>query len=286
MKLLSLSGGATKLTGIISCARGVIDSGFIPTHIIGVSAGALSVLPVAMGIFDKVIKLANNIKMKDMFSSLPVNEKGNITFSAVCRLIIGKKSLGVQKTDKLLKSIITEELFNQYINGNYPECYILAVNFSSATRKVFRVRDLTYDQYIKAVSASSHIPMVSEPVEIDGEMYFDGGIRDHNPGYFGLTELGIKFDELVSIYSRPILEESYNEEWKKSFFEIFTRTIDIMNIEISKTDELLEVEYCDKHNVKLKQYFLPKVLTSLFDVNKDRLKELANKSYDLGKSYV
>jgi hypothetical protein len=286
MKLLSLSGGATKFAGLVSCAKGLIDSGFKPTHIVGVSAGALATLPIALGIEDLAIKIGNNIELKQLFSSLPVKDNGKLTLGAICRLLIGKKSLGVQKTDVLVKSIITEDIFNRYKSGDYAECYLLAVNFSSGGRELFRVKDLNYDQYLLAVSASSHIPMVSQPVEINGEFYFDGGIRDHNPGYYALTKIDAIFKEVVSIYSRPKIEESYDDNWKESFFNIFSRTIDIMNIEISKTDELLELEYCEKNNIKLKQLFLPKVLTSLFDTDKNRLLELSKKSYELGKLIV
>jgi len=282
MKLLSLSGGATKFAGIVSCAKGAVDSGFKPTHIVGVSAGALATLPIALGMFDKAIEIGNNIKLKDIFSSLPVKDNGKFTLAALCRLITGKKSLGVQKTDELVKKLITNEIFDKYKKGDYPECYVLAVNFSTAGRKLFRVKDLSYEEYILAVSASSHIPLVSQPVEINNEFYFDGGVRDHNPGHYALSKLNIEFKEVISIYSRPKLEETYDESWQKSLFEIFSRTIDIMNIEISKSDELLEIDTCKERNIKLTQFFLPKVLTSLFDTDTNRLIELSEKSYKLG----
>ena len=284
MKLLSLSGGATKFVGILSCAQAVIDSGFKPTHISGVSAGAIAALPLALGLYPEAKEKGLTLSLKDLFSSLPIKDNGKLTLNAVGRLLIGKTSLGIQETGKLVKTIITRYMFDKYKDGNYAECFLLAVNFSTGERVLFSVKDGNYKDYLDAVSASSHLPILSQPVEIDGEFYYDGGLRDHNPGSVTLDRIK-GFNEVVSIYSRPKENTNVSEEWKDSFFEVLMRTIDIMNIEISKTDEQLEFEFCKQNKIKLNQYFLPNILTSLFDVDKTRLKELSDKSYDIGNKY-
>lgn len=283
MKLLSLSGGATKFVGILSCGQGAIDSGFKPTHIAGVSAGAIAALPLALGIYETAKEKGLNLSLKDMFTKLPVNNKGNFSLGSICRLVLGKTSLGVQDITPMLKKFIPEYLFAKYKNEDYPICLFTAVDYTSGSRTIFNAKECSYNECIQAIRASSNIPILAQPIEINGTKYFDGGVRDHNPGSCILSKIE-GFTEVVSVYSRPQNNEEYNSEWDSNFLGVLSRTLDIMQIEISKTDEQLEKQICREKNIALKQLFLEPVMKSLFDMDKTRLVELSNKSYEIGKN--
>jgi NTE family protein len=57
-----------------------------------------------------------------------------------------------------------------------PELYLVATDLDSCERAVFGAEGLDHVPISRAVSASSALPMVYKPVEIDGREYVDGGL--------------------------------------------------------------------------------------------------------------
>ena len=69
----------------------------------------------------------------------------------------------------------------------------------------------------------------------------------------------------------------------KNIIKVLERYVDISNTEVSKNDEALEINYIKtEHLVNHGIFFLPKVMESLYDVDKGRLKKL----YEEGKKVV
>ncbi len=50
--------------------------------------------------------------------------------------------------------------------------------------------------------------------------------------------------------------------------------MDITNVEISKTDEILENKICEIRSINQTKIFLPRVMESVYDVNKARLRKM------------
>ena len=284
MKVLSLSGGATRFVGISGCAIELIKQGYKPDVIVGVSAGAIASVPIALGLYNQVIDKGLSITLKDIFKVVPINEKGRITIHGIIRLLLGYNSIGVQQVDKLLSELVSKDKFAEYVSGNYPTCYCSAVNMETGEKEWFNLKECDYNTFLKAVSASSHIPLASQAININNKLYYDGGLRDHNLGCSFVEEFN-GVTELVSIYGRPQGLMANLSTWNKSLFSILDRTMDIMQNEISRSDEYLEKEYCQNNNIKLTQLFLPRILTTLYDTDINRLIQLYHESIKIAQTY-
>ena len=277
MKAISISGGSTKIVGLLGVVEGLLEQGIQPNIVAGVSAGALLAVPTALGLpyIKKSKEILFKLTLDDIFSIKPVNENNQIRFFAALRLFFGKLSLG--KQDKLietLRKVVSKDDFELFKKGTV-KVYIGTVDLKSAKRVYFLVNDLSYEDYLRVTLASASIPVFVEPVEFQGYFLVDGGLRDHNPAAWLLKKEVIT--ELHSIYSRP---EDYilSEPKLNTVLDVLNRTIDIMSIEISKSDEVEETLLAN--NIKHKKYFLPSVLNSLFDTNTLRLQRL----YHIGRS--
>lgn len=283
-RLLSLSGGATRFAGLLAGAKGVIDAGYKPNALAGVSAGAIAMLPLVLGLSEPALKIATNIKLKDIFSSVPVKSNGKLTWTAIFRALIGKKSLGKLKIQDLFSTMVNKDLFEKYKQGYYPDCYCVAVEMSSGARQIFNLKELCYLDALDCIAASAAVPLASEAIQIGDKFYFDGGLRDHNPSRLIAEYLG-NVSEIVSIYARSKDLTGENTAWKKGLLPTLFRMIDVFNFEISKSDELMEMDYCRLNGIYNVQLFLPSILQSLFDTDPNRLKQYADIAYQIGKNY-
>jgi len=157
MKILNISSGGTKFIGLVTASRQILKH-YTPDIITGVSAGAIASVPCALGYFDECIDRGLALTLDDMFSISPVKKSGNVRLT---RALFKHGSFGEQKIDKLLGSLITEELYYQYQDGNYPTCLVQTVNRKTKEIKVWNLKStkLDYTDYLNIVSASAAIPI-------------------------------------------------------------------------------------------------------------------------------
>lgn len=293
MKHLGLSGGGTKIGGLFGAAEVLIEEkGFEPDYISGISAGSILSVPIAMRKFDVVRKLVLNFTLNDFFSQRPITKKGNFNIPRVVQNITkGKPYLGKQGAlEDTLASVISESDFERYRTGDYPICIVGAIDFNTGARVYFNLKEMEYPQYLKAVNASSSLPIFTNAIELKREDFkpeafvgkipenndlylYDGGVRDHVGTAFILKYIeGIK--ESVSVYSRP---ENYRinttEYGLDNVFQVLDRYIDISNIEVSKNDEAIENTIAKEKGIKNTGIFLDRKLLDVYDVDKTRLKE-------------
>lgn len=288
MKHLGISGGSTKIAGLTGAALEVIKTyNYKPDVISGISAGSVLALPIVLGKWDMLEKAVKNLKLEDFFDICPVNSKGRFTFRAIWRIITGKSSLGRQRNlVKKLKEFVSEIEYHQYQHSeNMPIVYIGTIDFKTGSRYYFNLKDIknTYDVFLKVVLASASIPIFIEEVnmKIDNEQVylFDGGVRDHIGTPWILQNVkGIT--ETISIYARP--EDYKIGNWQPSnVLSVLNRYVDIVNVETSKSDEMLEDLICENKKIKQKKIFLPQVLTSLYDTDPTRLGILFNRGREV-----
>jgi predicted acylesterase/phospholipase RssA len=281
-KLLNLSGAATKIGGLYGVAEALmVDKAIEYDVITGISSGALLSVPLAMGKFEALRSLVINFGLKDIFDSPPVNKEGKLTLKAMARVAMGKLGLGTQNNLALtLSKVITEQDFKKYREGDYARVYIGAVDYISGSKVVFDVKSMGYGDYIKAVIASSSIPVYVDPVVMGDKALYDGGVRDHIMTRWALDNLEVT--ECTSIYSRPQDFEPKPGYKLKSAIDVIKRTLDIMMVELSSGDEKEEVDKCEALSIPRKAYYLPRLMDSQYDTDKAKLKLL----YELGRKQV
>lgn len=278
MKHLGISGGSTKIAGLTGAAFQLLEANnYQPDIISGISAGSILTLPILFKKWDMLKTTVTNLKLTDFFNIPPVNENGKFTLRAILRVIFGKQSLGSER--KLMctvKKFISQSEFETYKTSNMPIVYIGTVDFATGGRKYFNLKEVSYDTYLHVVLASASIPIFCESVDLENMHLFDGGVRDHIATPWIIQNVkGIT--ESVSIYSRP---EDYNiGAWcPDNVLHALERYVEITNVEVSKSDEMLEDLLCEKYNIKQTKIFLPQILQSLYDVDRVRLTQL----YDAG----
>lgn len=124
-------------------------------------------------------------------------------------------------------------------NGEYPldfeklkanpaDFIIVATVADTGETKYFSKEDLSLNNYAP-INASSCVPVVNKPYEIDGVEYFDGGIADPIPYQKALDD---GCDELVIILTRP--KDGYRVDNKDR------RMAQVLARQYPKAAELLE----------------------------------------------
>lgn len=292
MTHLGISGGGTKISGLFGAVEVLmLEKGFKPDIISGISAGAILSVPLALGRFDLVRRFILNFTLDDFFSQRPVNRKGNLNMPRVMlNLLLGRSYFGRQDAlEETIGKVISEDDFQEYRRGRYATCIIGTVDFNTGARVYFNLKALTYQQYLKAVNASSSLPMFTNGIKLERKQFgpqcfvgrtpadtdfylYDGSVRDHIGTNFILDNME-NIKESVSVYSRP---EDYKiiEAGQKlsNIFKVINRYIEITNIEISKTDEEIERAIAQRKGIKAKYIFLNHKTKSIYDINPERLR--------------
>lgn len=284
MKGLSLSGGATKISGIYGAAKELIkEKGYKPDIISGVSAGSILALPITLGLWDNIESLLFNLKLSDFMSCSPVKKNGNFSLIAKWRFITGKRSLGkMDNLTKTLSKVITPKMFDLYKMSNKPPIIVGTVDYKTGGRFYYDIKKLSYDNYLKIVKASSSIPIYVDAVEFSNKVLYDGGVRDHIGSEYLYENFNLS--EHVSIFSRP---EDYKlkDNPLKNIPDITFRTLEILNLEISKSDERIEHLLAEKYNVKFCQIFMKSIMEGYYDVDNNRLITMSEIGKNATKKY-
>lgn len=293
MKILNLSGGATKAAGEVGAARYIMeDCGYMPDIISGISAGAVLSLPIALAskypyLWPEIKKMSVNLEFDSIFSVSPLNKKGTglaVFPGGLFRILRKKESLGVMGNLKnTLRKLVTCERFLSYCNPEYgyPDVYVGSVDVKTGNISYLNLKDLSYEEALDKIVASSSIPIIAETVKIQSGYHLDGGLRDNIGSVYLLNKFGKQITECVSIYSRPKqLHQILDENWvPKDIFKVVERTVDILMLEISKSDELIETLMCEQRNIKRNAIFVPKVLEELLEVDTNKLQKLYYEGY-------
>jgi len=289
-KLLSGPGGSTKGAGIGPALCEVVRQGFDFDYYVGVSYSSVIAVPMALGMHIEIEEQSTTLNHNKFFDVSPMTKTGKISSAAIWRLIKSifapKKvnSLGIQNVQKLLRQFVTKERFERYQNGDFPIVYICAVEVGGQMPTVWNIKEkehVNYETYLDMVSASSRIPVWTQPQEVtykgETRLYYDGGMTDTNAGSL-ILELHEDIDEMVSIYPGPMPLLASNADEVKGIIGAIEWTIDTMLRDIIRHDIINEKDVCEHRSIGLKQIFLPNILKNLYDTNPERLHQLKEES--------
>src|SRR5450759_212569 len=242
---LVLSGGGARGFAHLGVIQALNETGIFPDVISGTSAGAIIGVLYADGYTpQQILKLMNSASRLDfMRPALP--REGLLQINGVIKIF--KTALRSKKfSDLKIPLFVTATDLN---NGK-------AVYFSEGN---------LYDPVI----ASASIPVLFQPVKIDGISYVDGGVLDNLPirpienkcriliGSF-VNPVGYmeKISGLINIAERTFMlsmSKEINEKAKR--FDLFIAPLELRNYKIldpEKAHELFEIGY-NATNEKLKE---------------------------------
>lgn len=207
------SGGGAKGVFEVGVACALAKTGMIPDVIVGTSVGALNAAAMADGNLDKAVDIWKGISKKKVYSSRIVKI---ITESAgQIANWIGIRNSGKLRSildNKPLRKLVEEKVdTGAILDTNRPGHVELMLGVTAlndgkeglfATPKIYRelkdqyekngvnkAIELTPDNFVDAVIASSSIPIAFPPVQIDQEIYVDGGTGNNTPARNGVDAL-------------------------------------------------------------------------------------------------
>jgi NTE family protein len=186
MRALVLGGGSMKGAFQVGVIQAVIENGFYPEMIYGISVGALNSTYLAHEA-SRQMQETGKIEWERVSRSLLEFWVKNITQPTNISTLRSRVSLGVNtimsRFDGLLDTTPLHDLINRTIDMNRlvdaaVKLKIGAVNIESGEIKYVTPENPRFLDYVRASSA---IPMLMPPIDIDGNLFLDGGMRDVIP---------------------------------------------------------------------------------------------------------
>lgn len=224
---IALSGGGVKGFAHLGVLKALEEKGIEADLLAGVSAGAIVGSFIAAGKKpEEVMELINENDFFD-FAKLSLPDRGIFTLDKMTENL--EKSLGVKTFEELKIPF-----------------YVGAANIEKARMEYFSSGEL-----IKIIQASSSIPVLFSPVEINGDLYVDGGLFENLP----VNPLLNKCDKLIAVNVMPVnLEEKI-----ESITDIAIRTFQLKTaanaMELrEKADIYIEPTGIAKYNILNTKY--------------------------------
>ncbi len=150
MKLLSFSGGSTKICALAAHGTRILTKeNYKPDVIVGISSGSLIMLPLILGKHEMLKEITTTLKLSDIFSKLPVNEKGKVPFSSYVRSVITGSLGEMENLRYLIKYFVSEKEFKNFCkNPESPLLYAGVTNMNTGEFKLIKLNDLTYEAFV------------------------------------------------------------------------------------------------------------------------------------------
>ncbi|PHI20992.1 patatin [Lewinellaceae bacterium SD302] len=154
---ITLSGGGARGAAHIGVLRALGEAGIVPDKVVGVSAGAIAGVLYAAGLSpDEMLDFVKEISMVKVIK-------------------FGIPRTGLTTMDYLRERLGTVLENDDFMELKRPLC-VGATNLNTGKFQLFDQGPL-----IEAVAASCSIPFVFKPVELNGELFVDGGIMCNMP---------------------------------------------------------------------------------------------------------
>lgn len=191
--VLALQGGAFRgvyTSGVLDC---LMDNDINLDSCVGISAGALNGANYISGNRGRSAKINLEYRHDPNWVGYKAlkHDKGIVGFSFVFNKIIDKLPFNYDR-----------------FYSNDRTLYALVTNLKTGDQEYYTNRDK--ENIFKAIKASASIPYISQPVEINGNLYLDGGCKYGLPLRFALT---LK-KPIVLVTTR---DEKYRENIENSF---------------------------------------------------------------------
>lgn len=172
-----LSGGGARGSAHVGVLKALEEHGISPQYVSGSSAGSIAATFYAAGKSPAtMLEIAKNMPgLRQLFRwGLPKAGLTDLSY---------------------LKAIIQEHIPKDDFSVLSKKLYVIATNLNKGKWKAFQSGKLS-----DAVMASSALPLLFKPVEIDGEIYVDGGLLNNLP----VEPLLVNCDIVIGVNAIPV----------------------------------------------------------------------------------
>ncbi|MEQ9300167.1 MAG: patatin-like phospholipase family protein [Cyclobacteriaceae bacterium] len=248
---LVLSGGGARGIAHLGVIKALEELGIHISNISGASFGAI------VGAF-----YADGYSPDDIFKLII---KTNL-FKMVQPAINWQGLLTIEKSEVLFSPYLTAKTFEDL---KIP-LTVVATNVKKGKSKFFYSGEL-----IKPMLASSCLPVIFKPVELDGKLYIDGGILNNLP----VEPLIVNCDRIIGVHTNPIDAKNMPTNMKAVFERTMMMTINYnVYARKNKCDVFIEPKELCKFNV-----FDFKKAQEIFDIGYDHTIKYFSKKSKLKK---
>lgn len=250
---LALSGGGAKGFAHIGAIKALEEGGIFPEVMSGTSAGAVVATMYAAGISpEDMLDLFLKHEVRD-FLSFTMPTKSFLKYDGFVRFL--KKTLPVKNIEDLKIPV-----------------HIIATDFDKGVYE-----DFTEGELIPRIMASCTLPVIFQPLKINGTRYVDGGLFKNLP----VSPIRHLCDKVIAINVSPHLIDEHKENMlyvaAKSYQYIFKANAD-KDREIS--DWLLEIDSV----LKYKTFDLKKA-KEIYDIGYIEMYTALEKVWNEGKEH-
>ena len=136
---------------------------------------------------------------------------------------------------------------------NPAEFDIVTTSLGSGDRVILAKSDIAKIGVSKALVASSSIPLLSQPVDIGGQLFFDGGVSDSIPVRYALS----KHEKAVVILTRPRGYRKVKMSAKLVFKLVFRKHPEFLETLLKRNDEYNKtLEFCEQMELEGKLFII------------------------------
>jgi len=267
-KALVLSGGGARGAWGGGLSQALKESGKDWDLYIGTSTGSLLMGLVALGEFSRLKEAYTSMRQSDIFSFNPFDADGKINpFKAGLRVLMGKATFG--DSSNLLKQIRKFYTPEDHDKIRKMGKELVACCVSLTTGKTFYAssNDWEWEDFTEWMWASANVPVFMSNLHKRGEIWVDGGVREHLPIKWAIDN-GYKV--IDCIVHRPN-QDLFRVDSFKTPLNTLTRVIDIMSREVSETDIEILLLNSEIRGITASFWYTPDILTTntlLFDKTK------------------
>lgn len=197
-RVLIMSGGGSKGAFQAGVVEQLNRDNWDPDAVAGISVGALNGVMVATGQSDKLIDIWQDLREEQVLKKRRIDRQAKNYL--LHKIGVEKATLGFFDNSPLkekLKSSVGKQFTKHYYCGT--------VNIETGAYKEHVARPMMVPwNYLDAVIASTAIPIIFDPIRLDGELHVDGGVRHMNP--IGKILQEHNPDEIIFITTRKFDE--------------------------------------------------------------------------------
>lgn len=218
---IALGGGGSRGFAHIGVLKALEEEGIKPDLISGTSAGAIVGCLVADGKTpEEIMAIMGEIELTDV-AKIGLPKKGFASLDNLRKKL--KKNLKANKFSELEKPL-----------------YVGLSNLLSGKIDYISTGDLT-----KAVQGSASIPIIFSPVEINGQVYVDGGLLDNVP----VKPLIDQCDIIIAVDIMPVEQVEVIEDVRDVITRVFQMSTSMQHYSKDSCDLIIELEAVSEYNI-------------------------------------